>query len=105
MCPDANIPSTTALATLNRASGRELGLQRGANVVMPNLTPSKYRPLYEVYPAKACLFEEPVAFRVDLVRRIRALGREIACGPGNSENWRLRTGKARGVLQPQGPGR
>ena len=30
MCPDANIPSTTALATLNIDEGRELGLQRGA---------------------------------------------------------------------------
>ena len=37
--PDANIPSTTALATINKVDGRELGLQRGANIVMPNLTP------------------------------------------------------------------
>ena len=43
VCPQANIPSTTALATINKASGRELGLQRGANIVMPNLTPRKYR--------------------------------------------------------------
>ena len=41
--PDANIPSTTALATINKRNGRELGLQRGANVFMPNLTPVKYR--------------------------------------------------------------
>ena len=39
VCPRANIPATTALATLNRHEGRELGLVRGANVVMPNLTP------------------------------------------------------------------
>ena len=56
-CPRANIPSTTALATLNRADGRELGLRRGANVVMPNLTPPKYRALYEIYPGKACIAE------------------------------------------------
>ncbi|HNX52054.1 MAG TPA: [FeFe] hydrogenase H-cluster radical SAM maturase HydE, partial [Thermoanaerobaculaceae bacterium] len=36
LCPRSNIPSTTALATLNLAQGRELGLSRGANVVMPN---------------------------------------------------------------------
>jgi biotin synthase len=54
-CPRANIPSTTALATLNTSQGRELGLQRGANVVMPNLTPVKYRALYEIYPGKACI--------------------------------------------------
>ncbi|HPC22257.1 MAG TPA: [FeFe] hydrogenase H-cluster radical SAM maturase HydE, partial [Phycisphaerae bacterium] len=57
MCPRANLPSTTALATLNRDSGRELGLMRGANIIMPNLTPPAYRCKYEIYPAKACLFE------------------------------------------------
>jgi biotin synthase len=57
VCPRANIPSTTALATLNRLRGRELGLARGANVVMPNLTPPEYRALYEIYPDKACVRE------------------------------------------------
>jgi len=57
VCPKANIPSTTALATLNLANGRELGLCRGANVVMPNLTPVQYRDKYEIYPAKACIRE------------------------------------------------
>ena len=57
VCPRANIPATTALATLNRREGRELGLVRGANVVMPNLTPPKYRALYEIYPDKACIAE------------------------------------------------
>ena len=57
LCPRANIPSTTALATLNRRNGRELGLVRGANIVMPNLTPPKYRIHYEIYPNKACIQE------------------------------------------------
>ena len=58
VCPRANIPATTALATLNRHQGRELGLVRGANVVMPNLTPVEYRAvLYEIYPDKACIAE------------------------------------------------
>ena len=54
---NTNIPATTALATLNRHDGRELGLVRGANVVMPNLTPPQYRKLYEIYPDKACVAE------------------------------------------------
>ena len=53
--PEANIPSTTALATINKVDGRELGLQRGANIVMPNLTPPEYREKYEIYPDKACV--------------------------------------------------
>ncbi|HPD13682.1 MAG TPA: [FeFe] hydrogenase H-cluster radical SAM maturase HydE [Planctomycetota bacterium] len=84
ICPWANIPSTTALATLNRERGRELGLARGANVVMPNLTPPQYRALYEIYPAKACLFEASRETHEALKQRILALGRTLGTGPGRS---------------------
>jgi len=84
VCPGANIPSTTALATLNKAEGRELGLQRGANVVMPNLTPVQYRALYEIYPAKACIDETADECHGCLVRRIRSIGRTVGAGRGDS---------------------
>ncbi|HVN76815.1 MAG TPA: [FeFe] hydrogenase H-cluster radical SAM maturase HydE [Thermoanaerobaculaceae bacterium] len=80
--PDANIPSTTALATLNLESGRELGLARGANVVMPNLTPTKYRALYEIYPAKACIRETAAQCGACLRDRIEGMGRTVGSGPG-----------------------
>jgi len=83
-CPRANIPSTTALATLNQAQGRELGLQRGANVVMPNLTPPCYRAMYEIYPAKACLYEAPGQFHTDLLNRLAAIGRRPGQGQGSA---------------------
>ena len=82
--PYANIPSTTALATVNRQDGRELGLMRGANVVMPNLTPAKYRRLYEIYPNKACVTESPEDCGGCLGRRIRAIGRHVGAGRGDS---------------------
>ena len=82
LCPEANIPSTTALATLNTAQGRELGLSRGANVVMPNLTPPKYRVQYEIYPAKACIDETARQCHLCMKGRIYALGREVGRGPG-----------------------
>ena len=100
VCPDANIPSTTALATLNRDRGRELGLQRGANVIMPNLTPAPYRRLYEVYPAKACLFEDPTAYHAALTDRLRAIGRSVGQGPGCSRNWLKRRAAATGTSPP-----
>ncbi len=81
-CPQANIPSTTALATLNLASGRELGLARGANVVMPNLTPVRYRALYEIYPDKACIRETANECAHCLSGRILSMGRQIGRGPG-----------------------
>jgi len=88
-CPQANIPSTTALATLNFATGRELGLQRGANVIMPNLTPAQYRAYYEIYPAKACIRETAEQFHSQLVGRIQAIGRRIGTGPGNRQRSAL----------------
>jgi biotin synthase len=83
VCPEANIPSTTALATLNRTDGRELGLSRGANIVMPNLTPREYRALYEIYPGKACVQEDPEDCARCLSRRVEAMGRRIGSGPGS----------------------
>lgn len=80
--PDANIPATTALATINKKNGRELGLQRGANVLMPNLTPLKYRRLYEIYPNKACISETGDACNGCLSARIGAIGRHIGSGQG-----------------------
>jgi biotin synthase len=83
-CPRANLPSTTALATLNLAEGRELGLQRGANILMPNLTPPHYRLLYEIYPAKSCIRETGDQCHSCMSRRIRSIGRTIGRGPGSA---------------------
>lgn len=91
LCPRTNIPSTTALATLNRRNGRELGLVRGANVVMPNLTPPQYRLRYEIYPNKACLQETAEECHACLRMRIESLGRTVGQGPGTSPNYQLRT--------------
>jgi biotin synthase len=95
VCPRAYIPSTTALATLNRDSGRELGLVRGANVLMPNLTPPAYRRLYEIYPDKACIGETSDACHRCTAARIHALGRESGVGRGDSPNHTARNCDAR----------
>ncbi len=84
--PKGNIPSTTALATLNLAKGRELGLSRGANVVMPNVTPVKYRALYEIYPSKACLNETDEQCHSCMRNRILSIGRVPGTGRGDSPN-------------------
>ncbi len=94
-CPWANIPSTTALATINRDSGREHGLERGANVVMPNLTPLRYRVCYEIYPGKACLHEAPEACAGGLRLRIESIGRRVGSGPGHARDHRAAAARAR----------
>jgi biotin synthase len=87
VCPRANIPATTALATLNGHRGRELGLMRGANVVMPNITPLKYRALYEIYPDKACVVETAEECHRCLAGRMAAIGRRLGQGRGDSPNY------------------
>jgi len=93
-CPRANIPSTTALATLNRHQGRELGLKRGANIVMPNLTPARYRVHYEIYPNKACIQETADACSTCMEWRIRGIGRSLGAGRGDSPNFQCRQPEA-----------
>jgi biotin synthase len=99
VCPDANIPSTTALATLNIAEGRELGLKRGANIVMPNMTPPEYRVYYEIYPAKACIRETADLCNRCITGRIEKIGRGIGRGPGESPNLRRRGRAKQRVLE------
>ncbi|MBN2690144.1 MAG: [FeFe] hydrogenase H-cluster radical SAM maturase HydE [Gammaproteobacteria bacterium] len=82
MRPDANIPATSALATINKANGRELALMRGANVVMPNLTPLQYRQHYTIYPDKACINETADMCKDCLAARIATIGRTIGKGQG-----------------------
>lgn len=82
VCPETNIPSTTALSILDPAGGRAHGLQRGANVVMPNLTPPEYRKLYEIYPGKAAVHETADALAANVLSLIARLGRTVGKGPG-----------------------
>jgi biotin synthase len=81
LCPAVNIPSTTALATVSGDATRQIGLQRGANVIMPNLTPLRYRVNYEIYPSKG---RTQAAETSDAAIRqgILAAGRRIGVGPG-----------------------
>ena len=90
VCPDTNIPSTTALSILDPSAGRAHGLARGANVVMPNLTPPQYRVLYEIYPGKAAVHETADDLAAATIALIRRLGRTVGSGPGG----RLSRGQA-----------
>ncbi len=85
VCPKSNIPATTALACVDRSNGRQNGLARGANVVMPNVTPAKYRKLYEIYPSKVTA-EAAEFFDRILKENILAIGRKIGKGRGDSVN-------------------
>jgi biotin synthase len=48
---DINIVASTAMQTIDPA-GREKAISCGANVVMPNLTPARFRAGYQIYEGK-----------------------------------------------------
>jgi biotin synthase len=73
---NANIASTTALQALS-GTGRELGLKAGANIIMPNLTDTKYRGNYQLYDNKPCLDENAGMCRGCLEMRVKSIGEEI----------------------------
>ena len=71
--PKALIPATTALGTIAH-NGRELGLNAGANVVMPNLTPSPVRKFYALYDNKINAGDDAAKYQLQLEEMIRKAG-------------------------------
>lgn len=65
---DINIAAATALDTLD-SDGRIKAIQAGANVLMPNLTPIKYRENYFLYEDKPYLVEAD-----ELIEKLKSKG-------------------------------
>lgn len=88
LMPDINIAATTALQAISQ-DGREQAITVGANVLMPNITPEKYRKdyfLYENKPLSARSDEEELHY---LGQRLKAIGHEIGYFlRGNSLHYR-----------------
>ena len=80
--PDALIPATTALATLD-GRGREEGIRSGANVVMPNLSPVAVRERYSIYDGKASWGSEAAEGLRSLEQELNRIGCHIAYGRGD----------------------
>jgi biotin synthase len=81
--PTAHIPGTTALDAL-APDAREQALKAGANIVMPNFTPSGYREHYFLYPGKPLASAVAVESYEAMKKRILALGRPIGEGRGDA---------------------
>lgn len=82
MFPYALIPATTALGTIH-PRGRELGLQAGANVVMPNLSPMRVRKLYDLYENKIFTGEEAAESVNLLKKRVASAGYRVVEARGD----------------------
>lgn len=76
------LPSTTALGTIHE-DGRQLGILAGANVVMPNLSPSDVRKKYLLYDNKICTGDEAAESLKSLKKTMESIGYEIAVSRGD----------------------
>jgi biotin synthase len=82
MLPDALIPSTTALGTVE-AEGRQKGVLAGCNVVMPNLSPLEVRKKYMLYDGKTGTdMSAETGIRV-LREQMEAIGYEVVVARGD----------------------
>lgn len=85
MLPKVLLPATTALGTIH-PNGREQGILAGANVVMPNLSPTDARKDYSLYDNKICTGDEAAECRRCLERRMESIGYRVATTRGDSLN-------------------
>jgi len=90
MMKDINIAATTAMQAIDK-QGREKALKVGANIIMPNLTPVKYREDYLLYEDKPCLDEDASECRNCLEARIHMAGDDIGFNEwGDSKHFAKR---------------
>ncbi|NQU51743.1 MAG: [FeFe] hydrogenase H-cluster radical SAM maturase HydE [Bacteroidetes bacterium] len=91
MMKDINIAASTALQAIDN-EGRVKGLKAGANVIMPNLTPSAYIEDYFLYDNKPCLHENIGKYFKLLESSIHDAGDTIAYKKwGDSKHFFTRT--------------
>ncbi len=83
--PRVLLPATTALGTID-ARGREKGLEAGANVLMPNLSPGSVRKKYLLYDNKICTGEEAAQCVDCLSARVRSTGNITVSDRGDYNN-------------------
>ena len=81
--PRALLPATTARATID-PKGRMAGLEAGANVIMPNLTPASYRGDYALYNNKLATGLEAVEQHDELEAILSAQGYSVESSRGDS---------------------
>ena len=84
--PKVLLPATTALGTAD-AMGREKGILAGANVMMPNLSPSNVREKYLLYDGKICTGEEAAECNACLRRRVDRIGFHVADSRGDHPDF------------------
>lgn len=90
MMKDINIVAATALQAID-PSGREKAVKIGANIIMPNITPGKYRDIYRLYDNKPCTDDSAEDCKGCLEARIALADAEVIYGEwGDSAHYEKR---------------
>ena len=87
MMKDINIVAATALQAIDPI-GREKAVKIGANILMPNITPGKYRDKYKLYDNKPCTDESAEDCQSCLEARVSLADAEVIYGEwGDSKHY------------------
>jgi biotin synthase len=87
MMKDINIVAATALQAIDPA-GREKAVKIGANILMPNITPGKYRDSYKLYDNKPCTDDSAEDCQSCLEARVSLADAEVVYGEwGDSKHY------------------
>ncbi len=90
MMKDINIVAATALQAIDPV-GREKAIKIGANIIMPNITPGKYRNSYKLYENKPCTDDSAEDCQSCLEARISLADAEVVYGEwGDSRHFEER---------------
>lgn len=71
--PGVLLPATTALGTIDE-NGREKGIAAGANVIMPNISPTENRKNYSLYDNKIGIYDNAVKSKENVDKMLEKIG-------------------------------
>ncbi|MDL2228352.1 [FeFe] hydrogenase H-cluster radical SAM maturase HydE [Bacteroidales bacterium OttesenSCG-928-K03] len=82
--PTSLLPSTTALGSIDEF-GREKAILAGANVVMPNLSPTQVREKYMIYDNKVGTEDDALTSLENIKRKIESTGNKVVVSRGDAK--------------------
>lgn len=92
MMKDINIVGATALQAIDPV-GREKAVMVGANILMPNITPGKYRDSYNLYNNKPCTDDSAEDCQSCLEARVHLADAEVIYNEwGDAQHYSRRRG-------------
>ncbi len=90
MMKDINIVAATAMQAIDPL-GREKAVMIGANILMPNITPGKYRDSYKLYDNKPCTDDSAEDCQSCLEARVSLADAEVVYGEwGDSKHYEIK---------------